>query len=448
MYNTISSQFTDALNREGKTINSYSDNSIYTVLFRKNSDKNSMNNKLAIYYPVTENISQGQLLKYKDRIYIVENQETSENEVYYKSDLLQTNASTYVISNGIETTIPLFSYDIQNYLAETNSTISIVSGNVEMITTDNSISRSLAINDTFDVIGGTWEIQNLIYKNDIAHIYVKRTANSTNTYILSITANGSYGINTASQLTATAKYGDKVITNATIQWTSSDTSKATIDNSGNVNFLALGSVTFTALWVEHNIINTKTVSVNAYSVYITASDSYSTTDTPTLTATAKINDTVDTTATLTWTSSDTTKAIVDSTGKVTFLSAGTVTFTATWTQQNAIGTKKITITQAVSNTADITFKSTAQIYVDGSTKTFTGHFYDSTGVAITLTPVWSLTLSSAQAGHVNLVANSNPMLTGIQADANAPAGTQFQLNLKDSENTCSKSITVNVVEMV
>ena len=446
MYDTISSQFQDALQREGKAINSYSGNLAYTVLFRKNSDKNSMNNKLTIYYPVTENISQGQLLKYRDKIYIVENQETSENEVYYKSDLLQTNASTYVISNGIETTIPLFSYDIQNYLAETNSTISVVSGNVEMITTDNSISRSLAINDTFDAIGGTWEIQNLIYKNGIAYIYVKRTANSSNTYTLLVTANDSYGINTTSQLIATAKYGDKVISNATIQWTSSDTSKATIDNNGNASFLASGSVTFTALWVEHNITSTKTVSVNSYSVYITANDSYSTTDTPTLTATAKINDTVDNTATFTWASSDTTKATVDSTGKVAFLSAGMVTFTATWTQQNAIGTKQITITQAVSNTADITYVGSASIYIDGSTKKFTGHFYDGSGAAITLTPAWSITVPTVNQGHISMVAQTDPMIMGVKADANAIEGT-FQLNLRDSNSTCNKSITVNIISM-
>lgn len=292
MYDTVSSQFQDTLNREGKIMTSYSDNTFYTVLFRKNSDKNSMNNKLEIYYSVTENISQGQLLKYNNKIYIAINQETTENNVYYKSDLLQTNASIFVLSNGIETQIPIFTYDVQNYLAQSNSTISVVSGNVEMITTDNSISRALAINNTFDAIGGTWEIQNLIYKNGLAYIYVNRTANSAKTYTLSINANDSYGINTTSQLTTTAKYSDTIITNATIQWASSDTSKATIDDNGNASFLASGSVTFTAKWVEHDITVTKQVTVNAYSVNITANDSYSTTDTPTLTATAKINDTV------------------------------------------------------------------------------------------------------------------------------------------------------------
>lgn len=448
MYDTVTEQFNEALQREGKLIYTYPEDMSFKCLFRRDSDTNAMQDRMTIYYPNNDSVQEGQLIKFKDSIYIALNKETAENEVYSKSDLLETNMTINTVSNGVESMLPCYAYDISSVMPKESTVISIASGEVELITQDSTKSRALTIDNTFTAMGATWQIVNLIYKSGIAHIYVERAASSTNTYTLSINANDSYGINTTSQLTATAKYGDSVISNATIQWTSSNTSVATIDNNGNASFLASGSVTFTALWVEHNITTTKTVSVNAYSVYITASDSYSTTDTPTLTATAKTNDTVDTTATFTWVSSDTTKATIDSTGKVAFLAAGTVTFTATWTQQNAIGTKQIMITQAVSNTADITFKATAQIYVSGSAKTFTGHFFDSTGAAITLTPVWSLTLSAAQTGHVSLVTNSNPMLTGVQADDNAPTGTSFHLNLRDSGNTCSKSISINIESMV
>ena len=155
---------------------------------------------------------------------------------------------------------------------------------------------------------------------------------------------------------------------------------------------------------------------------------------------------LDTTATFTWTSSDTSKATIDSTGKVTFLAAGSVIFTATWTQRNTIGTKTVTITQAVSNKADITWVNVAQIYIGGSAKKFTGHFYDGSGNPITLTPVWSITVSSDNTGHVNMVTQTDPMIMGVQADDNANVGT-FQLNLKDSNNTCNKSIMVNIVSM-
>lgn len=458
MYDIVASQFAGAMQREGKIINSYTDNTAYNVLFRKNSDKNTMTNRITIFYPVTENILQGQLLNYKDKVYLAVNKETAENEVYYKSDLLQTNTSIFILSIGSEYELPIYSYDIKNYLEESNSVLSVASGNLEMITTDNTVSRALDISNTFDAMGATWEIQNLIYKDGIAHIYVKRTTSSSNTYTLTINANNSYGINTTSQLTATAKYGDTVITDATIEWTSSDTNIATIDNNGNASFIASGCVNITALWVEHNVSATKAITVNSHSVYITANDTYSTSDTPTLTATAKINEVVDNTATFTWSSSDTTKATIDSnTGSVTFLSAGTVTFTATWTQQNAIGTKQVEITAPIPTTL-YTCKITnttaspkvyndtdniAQCKVGGTLKPFMCHFYDQNNVEVTtLTPSWSINVSSLSSEYqskVHLTYNeSYPLRAYLNVDDDdLMIDMRFQLTLTDTENLCA-----------
>lgn len=445
MYDTVTEQFNEAIQREGKTISSYSNNTAYTVLFRKNSDSNSMNNKLTIFYPVTENISQGQLLTYKNATYITVNQETAENEVYYKSDLLQTNASIYVISNGIETSLPVYSYDISSPMAISSTTISVVSGNVHMISEYNDTSKKLEIDNTFDAIGRTWLIQNIVVKDNIVHLYCEVQATS-NKYAVSITASDSYGKGTISQLTSTATYGNTTITNATIAWSSSNTSIATIDNNGNASFLTNGSTTFTATWTEHDVSATKTINVNAYSVYITpTTDTYTTSDSLTLVAVAKANDVVDTTATFTWSSSDATRATISSAGVVSFLAAGTCTFTATWTQQNAIGTKTVTITQAVSNTANITYSGTSSsIYIGGSTaKVYTGTFYDSTGAVITLTPVWSITAGTASTDHVSMVAQTDVMKIGLKADSSAVVGT-FQLNLKDPNGTCNKSIDITI----
>lgn len=448
MYDTIASQFADAMQREGKTIYSHTDNTAYTVLFRTNSDKNTMQDKLTIFYSTSQNITQGQLLKYKNKTYIALNQETPENDVYYKSDLLETNASIYLISNGIETDLPIYAYDISSPMAISSTTISVVSGNVHMITQYNETSKKLAINNTFDSIGRTWEIQNIVVKDNIVHLYCEVQATS-NTYALSISANDSYGINTTSQLTAKATYGSTTITNAIIQWTSSDISVATIDSTGKATFIKQGSVTITALWSEHNVSATKSITVNAYSVTITANDTYSTADTPTLTATASVNSVSDTSATFTWSSSDTTKATVTSAGVVTFLSAGSVTISATWTQQNAIGTKSIVITQAVTNTADITYKGTSSaIYIGGSTaKVYTGAFYDSTGAAITLTPVWSISAGTVATTGVSLVTQIDAMQIGLKADSTASVGT-IKLNLKDSNNTCSKSIDITIKSLL
>lgn len=468
MYDTITSQFQDAMDRESKTINSYTNNTAYSVLFRKNSDKNSMQDKLTIFYPVLQTISQGELLNYKTKTYIVLNNETAENEVYYKSDLLETNAKINYIVNGAETYIPIYAYDIQSPMAISTSTISVVSGNIHMITEYNATSKQLEISNTFTSMGRTWQIQNIIIKDNIVHLYCEVEASSTDKYAVSISGNDTYGINTTSKLTAIAKCGDTVITNASIIWTSSNTDIATIDNNGNASFKASGSVVFTALWIEHNVSATKQVNINSYSVIITANDTYSTSDTPILVATAKTNDVVDTTATFTWASSDATKATVDSAGKVKFLEAGNVTFTATWTQQNAIGTKQVTITQAVI-TKQYTCKiantlATPTIYSDtniptiktgGSTRSFVPKFYDATGTEVTtLTPVWTIDMSSlttAQQAEITFVSSvsSYPLRCSLTAaDDSSLLGKSIKLTLVDSGNLCTPyTIPVNIISL-
>ena len=89
MYDVLTSQFNEALTREGNTVTDSTGTTSYKCIFRKNSDKNSSDNRLTIFYPTSEAIEQGQLLKYKDNYFLTLNQETDENDTYYKSDLFK-----------------------------------------------------------------------------------------------------------------------------------------------------------------------------------------------------------------------------------------------------------------------------------------------------------------------------------------------------------------------
>ena len=215
MYNLIDSAFTDALKREGKVMNSNSDNTPYNVIFRRNSDTNKLQNTVTIYYGVDCGVHAGQLLKYKGKAYLAINQESAENDVYLKSDLRQTNAIMNYIASGTEYNIPAYAYDVNDALTVSGNVLSVVGGNLELLAENSVITRALKISDCFYALGGYWKIDNLIYKDNVIYIYVERNVTSI-TYTMDITANDSYEKGTTAQFTATAKADNVTVTNANI----------------------------------------------------------------------------------------------------------------------------------------------------------------------------------------------------------------------------------------
>ena len=466
MYNTANSALSDALKREGKVITSYSDNTHYNVIFRRNSDKNKLQNTVTIFYSADSNIHAGQLLKYKDKIYLSINQESSENDTYLKSDLRQTNAIMNYIKGGTEFSVPSYAYDVNNALAINNNVLSIVNGNIELLAEDNSITRALEINDCFYALGGYWKINNLIFKDNVIYIYVTREVTSI-TYTVTVNADDSYDKGTTAQFTAIAKADDTIVSNANIVWSSSNTSIATVDSNGIVTFFENGNVDISATWQEHNITSKKSITVTEPPVYgltITADDTYITTDTPTLLANATINGATDSDVIITWSSSDETIATIDSTGKVTFLTAGDVIFTATWTEHDITATKEITVsipkpttqyTCKITNSfGSVEWNDTtdiATIKIGGSTKPFMCHFYDANGTEVNLTPTWLLDVSSLpteKQAEVHLTYKEDyPLRAYLNADDDYDIiGLQVRLILTDSDKSSEpKTIPVNII---
>ena len=282
MYDMLTSQFRDALAREGKTITSSTGNTSYTCVFRTNSDKNNTTDITTIFYLATENIEQGQLLRFKDRYYLVLNQETAENDVYYKSDLLQVNTQIQTISSGYELHIKCYAEDFTSVNPVGDSQISVVGGNINFMASDNADTRRLGIDSTFTALGATWKIVNMYYKSGLCYIYVERIADSqkTLTYTLTVTGSDDCTMEESILLSTTAEVNDGSVTttilNPTIAWSSSDSSIATVSNSGTVSGISEGTATITATWVEHGITATKEITVKSNVVI-----SYTATITPT-----------------------------------------------------------------------------------------------------------------------------------------------------------------------
>ena len=457
MYDTLFTAFMDTLNREGKSINDYQNNTPYNVIFRKNKDTNSFQDRVTIFYPVLSDIHAGQLLSYSNKIYLAINKETAENGIYYKSDLLKTNAVIHTIINSKEINMPVYAYDIADGLTQKNNVMSLISGNIHIIAEPNSTIKSLSIDNEFDAVGRHWKIDNIISKDNVIHLYCEVWATTSHTYTVTITANDSYHRGESAQLTAVAKQDNTIVNDIPFVWTSSDTSLVTIDNTGLVNFLADGNVTITATWTSQNVSGTKSIAItepDTYSLSITANDSYTTSDTPTLTANAQKNGTTDSTATITWNSSDTSIATVDSTGKVKFLAVGSVTFTATWTEQNKTATVTISVTQPVSaGTCIMThnngthYLSTDTLFLKegGSAMPINALFQDGSGNNLTgLTPIWTLSdLAGITTSDITLVApvSGYPLRCTIQiAKKTILVGATFRLHLIDKANTFSESV--------
>lgn len=135
-------------------------------------------------------------------------------------------------------------------------------------------------------------------------------------------------------------------TDKTVEWSSSNTSVASVSN-GTVTAIKAGTTTITvktkdggktatcAVTVNAKVIPVSDVTLNKTELTLTEGES------ETLTATVKPDNATD--KTLSWSSSDATVASVDDNGKVTALKAGTATITVKTKDGGKTATCKITV---------------------------------------------------------------------------------------------------------
>src|SRR6266568_4712319 len=187
------------------------------------------------------------------------------------------------------------------------------------------------------------------------------------------------------QLTATPKDASgNPLTGRTVTWTSSNTSAGTVNASGLVTGVVVGSTTITATSEGQSGTSVVTVTlVPVASVTVSpAPASVQAGQTVQLTATPKdANGNTLTGRTVTWASSNTSVGTVNASGLVTGVVAGSTTITAT--SEGKSGTSAVTVTAAPVPVASVTVSpATSSVFV-GQTVQLTATPKDANGNSLT-----------------------------------------------------------------
>lgn len=176
MYTPLENVFAATMEREGKTVTAVNSGKEFTAFFRRCDDGQSTEDRINVYYDVSAPVEQGSLIQYGRKIYVLMNKETEENTCYYKSYGIATNGLLNT-NDGTIRNVPIYGYDMKDGLAYANNVFSMISGNVEFITEITDTIKALNINDTFNVYGRTFEVDNIYMKDGLFHIITQVTVN-------------------------------------------------------------------------------------------------------------------------------------------------------------------------------------------------------------------------------------------------------------------------------
>ena len=256
VYSPLEYVFETTMQREGKTLITYSNGIEFNAFFRIRNDNENQKDTITLYYGIAAPVQPGTLVKIRDEVYLALNKETVENDVYYKSAMIKCNG-VYNSNDGRISNIPFYSDNMKSSLAVGNNVITTLNGNIEFLTEENEMSRQIRINDMFNEFSRTFKVTNLYSIDGILHAIAEVDADAQPEQVYSIQINNeidsSLKPGSELQLEAIPHRNGSVTENATVEWTSSNILIATVDNTGKVTCLSEGTVKITARWIEKNL---------------------------------------------------------------------------------------------------------------------------------------------------------------------------------------------------
>lgn len=256
MYSPLESVFESTMKREGKILTTYTNGTEFKAFFRIRNDNENQRETIVIYYDVTAPVHSGTLVMIGKGVYLALNKETVENDVYFKSTMIKCNGM-YNSNDGLISNVPFYSGNMKSSVSIGNNIISMLDGNIELLTEENSLSKQININAIFNEFDRTFKITNKYTIDGITHFIAEVDADRNPTFVYSVHIDGVPNIDvntdTIIQLAATPYVNGHITSGATYNWTSSDNSIAVVDGTGQVICLSEGTVTITVTWIEKDV---------------------------------------------------------------------------------------------------------------------------------------------------------------------------------------------------
>ena len=240
-------------------------------------------------------INTGDLIQYNNNNWFVISQ-IDKHEKTYRSRIRKVEQSFKIILDNRLYTFPAI-FEPANQSVETSSTINVWSGNLKVILQDTELSKKIDVNLEFIKMGAKWKVDGYTTEHlGLRTLYCEKGQFGTNddqvneiadtnllAYYNLIITNGNsiqMGVNQTLQLNAiaTVTIGGKlsILTNPQINYSSSDTTKATVDSNGLITFYNTGNVNIAAtLDLDNSATNNIAITIvsdpqNNYTVDVTS----------------------------------------------------------------------------------------------------------------------------------------------------------------------------------
>lgn len=262
--NAAQTQFERTMKREGRIVTTYTGGTEFRAFFRTRDEHENQRETIIMYYDVTAPVRPGTLVMVGYGVFLALNRETTENDIYYKSTLIKCNG-IFNENAGIVHNVPFYCSNMKSSVSVGNNVISMLNGNLELITEENSLSKQIDICQTFNEFGRTFEVTNKYTMDGIVHLIAEVRAGQKADFVYTIQIDGllnsSVPVNSEIQLEAIPYINDNPTTGVTFDWKSSDNSIVTVDGTGKISGISEGEAQITVVWVEKNVSETINITV-------------------------------------------------------------------------------------------------------------------------------------------------------------------------------------------
>lgn len=262
--NAAQTQFERTMKREGRIVTTYTGGTEFRAFFRTRDEHENQRETIIMYYDVTAPVRPGTLVMVGYGVFLALNRETTENDIYYKSTLIKCNG-VFNENTGIVHNVPFYCSNMKSSVSVGNNVITMLNGNIELITEENSLSKQIDICQSFNEFGRTFEVTNKYIMDGIVHLIAEVRADQETDFVYTIKIDGftdlSVPVDSYIQLEVTPYINGNPTTGATFDWKSSDNSIATVDGTGKIRGISEGEAQIIVTWIEKNVSETISITV-------------------------------------------------------------------------------------------------------------------------------------------------------------------------------------------